>query len=67
MLPANIRHILGIKGDNQLVAETTADGLLLRPAVTAIEIYSDQRIRAFDEAELAKELTRRHPRKKSAR
>jgi len=69
-LPAKIRRALGIKGDDQLIAETTPDGLLLRPAVTLpIEIYSDERIREFDEAEadLAKELTRRRPRKKSAR
>jgi AbrB family looped-hinge helix DNA binding protein len=69
-LPAKIRHALGIKGDDQLIAETTPDGLLLRPAVTLpIEIYSEERIREFDEAEaeLANELTRRRPRKKSAR
>jgi AbrB family looped-hinge helix DNA binding protein len=51
-LPAKIRRTMGIKPDDQLIAETTADGILLRPAVTLpVEIYSDKRIREFDEAE----------------
>ena len=61
-LPAKLRRALGIKGDDQLIAETTPEGLLLRPAVTLpIEIYSDERIREFDaaEAELDKVLRRR--------
>ena len=33
-LPAKLRRALGLKGDDQLIAETTPDGLLLRPAVT---------------------------------
>ena len=60
-LPAKLRQSLGIKADDQLIAETTPEGLLLRPAVTlAVEIYSDKRIREFDqaEAELAKVLRR---------
>jgi antitoxin PrlF len=69
-LPARLRRALGIGPDDQLIAETTAEGLLLRPAVTLpIEIYSEQRIREFDEAEadLAKALKRRRPAKRSAR
>jgi AbrB family looped-hinge helix DNA binding protein len=61
-LPAKLRQALGIKGDDQLIAETTPEGLLLRPAVTLpIEIYSDERVREFDaaEAELDKALRRR--------
>jgi antitoxin PrlF len=51
-LPAKLRQALGIKADDQLIAETTPEGLLLRPAVTLpIEIYSDKRIHEFDEAE----------------
>jgi antitoxin PrlF len=51
-LPAKLRQALGIKADDRLIAETTPAGLLLRPAVTLpIEIYSNQRIREFDEAE----------------
>jgi AbrB family looped-hinge helix DNA binding protein len=58
-LPAKLRQALGLKADDLLIAETTPDGLLLRPAVTLpVEIYSEDRIREFDEAEaeLAKRL-----------
>ncbi len=62
-LPAKLRQALGLKADDQLIAETTPEGLLLRPAVTLpIELYSDKRIREFDEAEA--ELERVLPRKK---
>ena len=66
-LPAKLRRALGLKADDQLIAETTPEGLLLRPAVTlAVELYSDKRVREFDEAEadLEKVLRRK---KKSAR
>ncbi len=66
-LPARLREALGLKADDQLIAETTPEGLLLRPAVTLpVEIYSDKRIREFDEAEaeLDKLL---HRKKKPAR
>ena len=69
-LPAKLRLALGLKADDQLIAETTPEGLLLRPAVTLpIEIYSEKRIREFDaaEAELAKALSRRRRPKKTAR
>jgi antitoxin PrlF len=58
-LPAKLRRAVGIKADDQLIAEATADGLLLRPAVTLpIEIYSNKRIQEFDaeEADLEKVL-----------
>ncbi len=67
-LPAKLRRALGLKADDQLIAETTSEGLLLRPAVTLpVEIYSEKRIREFDEAEadLGQFLNRRRPRKKS--
>lgn len=64
-LPAKLRASLGIKADDVLIAETTPEGLLLRPAVTLpVEIYSEQRIKEFDqeEARLAKVLAgRRKP------
>ena len=69
-LPANLRRALSLKADDQLIAETTPEGLLLRPAVTLpVEIYSEKRIREFDEAEaeLAKVLSRRRRPKRSAR
>ena len=51
-LPAKLRRALGIKADDQLIAETTPEGLLLRPAVTLpIEMYSEKRVREFDQAE----------------
>ena len=58
-LPAKLREAMGLKPDDQLIAETTPEGLLLGPAVTLpVEIYSEERIREFDEAEagLAKAL-----------
>jgi len=60
-LPAKLRQALGIKSDDLLIAETTPDGLLLRPAVTLpIEMFSEKRVREFDQAEadLAKVLRR---------
>ena len=51
-LPAKLRREMGLKANDQLIAETTAEGLLLRPAVTLpVEIYSEERVREFDEAE----------------
>jgi AbrB family looped-hinge helix DNA binding protein len=67
-LPARLRRALGIKADDQLIAELTPDGLLLRPAVTLpIEIYSDKRVREFDqsEAELAQLLAVRKLRRRA--
>jgi len=61
-LPAKLRQALGIKADDQLIAETTPEGLLLRPAVTLpIEMYSEERVKEFDaaEAELDKVLRSR--------
>jgi AbrB family looped-hinge helix DNA binding protein len=51
-LPAKLRKALGLKSDDQLIAETTPQGLLLRPSVTVpVEIYTPEHERAFDEAE----------------
>lgn len=55
-LPARLRRALGLKADDQLIAEITPEGLLLRPAVTLpVEVYTTEREREFDaaEAELA--------------
>ncbi len=63
-LPAKLRRALGLKADDQLIAEITADGLLLRPAVTLpVEMYSAEREREFDraEAELATVLGQAKP------
>lgn len=56
ILPAKLRQTLGLRADDQLIAETMPEGLLLRPAVTLpVEVYSPEREREFDaaEAELA--------------
>lgn len=61
-LPARLRRELGLKPDDQLIAETTPEGLLLRPAVTLpVELYDAARIREFDESEadLAEMLDRK--------
>ena len=68
-LPAKLRQALGLRADDQLIAETTPEGLLLRPAVTLpIEMYTPEREREFDEAEaeLARVLARK-PRGRSPR
>ena len=67
-LPAKLRAALGLKADDQLIAETTEGGLLLRPAVTLpVEIYSGQRIGEFDAAEAELEKFLRGKKKKRAR
>lgn len=61
-LPAKLRQALGLKPNDQVIAETTPDGLLLRPAVTLpLEMYTPQRLREFveSEAELAAVLNKR--------
>ena len=51
-MPAKMREAAGIRPQDNLIAETTPEGILLRPAVTVpIEIYTDERIAEFDQAE----------------
>ena len=51
-LPAKLRQAMGLKADDPLIAETTPQGLLLRPAITLpLEMYTDQRFAEFDQAE----------------
>jgi len=67
-LPAKLRRALGLKADDQLIAETTPEGLLLRPAVTLpVEVYTAEREREFDDAEadLATVLAAREPKPKA--
>jgi antitoxin PrlF len=65
-LPAKLREALGIKADDHLIAETTPEGLLLRPAVTLpVEMYSEKRMREFDQSEADLDTILR--RKKTAR
>lgn len=67
-LPATLRRAVGIKADDQLIAEATPEGLLLRPAVTLpIEMYSPKRIQEFDAAEADLENVLRRKSKKTKR
>jgi bifunctional DNA-binding transcriptional regulator/antitoxin component of YhaV-PrlF toxin-antitoxin module len=64
-LPAEMRKAAGIRPQDSLIAETTAEGILLRPALTLpVEIYTAQRIAEFDaaESELSQVLTSRSAR-----
>lgn len=59
-LPAKLRQAMGLKADDQLIAETTPQGLLLRPAVTLpLEMYTPERVREFDQAEAELAAVRR--------
>ncbi len=53
-IPKKIIDQLGIEGESLLIVETTKDGaLILRPAgVYPIEIYSDERLKAFAAADV---------------
>lgn len=52
-IPRAILKQLGLEGDASLLVDTTEDGaIVLRPAaVYPIEIYSDERVREFDETD----------------
>lgn len=51
-LPAEMRKAAGIRPQDSLIAETTSEGILLRPAVTLpVELYTSSRIAEFDAAE----------------
>ncbi len=61
-LPAKMRAFFGIRAKDVLIAETTPEGILLRPTVTLpVETYADNRIAEFDreETELAQILKRK--------
>ena len=60
-IPAEMRKAAGIRPQDSLIAETTPEGILLRPALTLpMEVYTPERVAEFDagEAELARELAR---------
>jgi len=65
-IPKAVLSRLGLEGDVPLLIETTKDGaILLRPAgVYPIEIYSEERIREFDEADRMDPKTTARLRKK---
>lgn len=48
VIPAKLRRIFGIEEGSEVIAEETAEGILLRPAVTiAIELYGAERKAEF--------------------
>jgi bifunctional DNA-binding transcriptional regulator/antitoxin component of YhaV-PrlF toxin-antitoxin module len=50
-LPKDMRDKLGLTDAGQVVAEETAQGILIRAGVTfPIEIYTDERVAEFDRA-----------------
>ena len=54
-----MRKEMGISPNDQIIAETTENGILLRPAITIpIEIYTSERISEFEkeDVEIAKVL-----------
>jgi len=61
-LPKPLRKAIGMEKGGVVVAESTAEGILLKPSVTfPIEIYTDERVAEFDAADkaLARHLGRK--------
>jgi len=57
-----MRKAAGIRPQDSLIAETTPEGILLRPAlILPLEIYTPERIEEFNvaESELAQVLAQR--------
>jgi AbrB family looped-hinge helix DNA binding protein len=53
-LPKKIRKMLGIENGGVVMAESSGQGILLKPAMAfPIEMYSDSRVAEFDEADAA--------------
>lgn len=47
-LPKEMRRKLGLKGEGQIIAEETGEGIMLKPGATfPIEMYTDERIAEF--------------------
>ena len=48
-LPKELRRSLGVSGSGQVVAEETADGILIRAGATfPVEIYTGERVAEFE-------------------
>ena len=53
-IPAALRRACGLKANDELIVESTEEGILLRPAISVpIEIYTEERIREFADDEEA--------------
>lgn len=63
-LPKALRERYALKSDDLIIAEETAEGILLRPATAVpVEMYTDTRIREFEEGEKELEAYLRKKRK----
>ena len=63
-IPKALRKVLGLDKGGVVYAENTKDGIVLRPTVTfPIEIYTDDRIKEFDETDAELESLLRKKRK----
>ena len=61
-LPKELRKRLGLEKGGVIIAETSDDGIILRPAVAfPIEMYTDSRIKEFekDDEKLMEHLKKR--------
>ena len=61
-LPKALRRAIGVDRGGTVVAETSEEGIVLRPSVTfPIEFYTDERVAEFDaaDAELGRRLKRK--------
>ncbi|MCX6985527.1 MAG: AbrB/MazE/SpoVT family DNA-binding domain-containing protein [Lentisphaerae bacterium] len=63
-IPKALRKTLGLDKGGTLYAENTKGGIVLRPTVTfPIEIYTDDRVKEFDESDSELESLLRKKRK----
>jgi AbrB family looped-hinge helix DNA binding protein len=47
-IPSKVRKSFGMKQNDQLIMETTDEGILLRPSISLpVETYSEERIAEF--------------------
>ena len=61
-LPKTLRKAIGLEKGGMLLAESTPEGILLRPGMTfPVEIYSAERVAEFDAAD---DALRRHLKRK---
>ena len=53
-IPAKLRRAFGMQQNDQLIAEQTPDGILLKPSVSIpVEMYTEERIAEFSSDETA--------------
>lgn len=53
-LPMTLRKKYGLTHGGSVIAEETSQGIMIKPSVTyPIELYTDSRVREFDETDAA--------------